>query len=565
MKEDELSPTVIQKINELAEKRREIALLPPEKALTEIFNAPVPEALVQSFPKEDFYFLVKQMGYDDAMDLFAMASNGQWEFLMDMDVWKKDVLDEKEVGKTFARLLDADPKRLVKWVTSDEKEVFELYLYRTVDVRIREHDQDPSDFGDDFFTFDDVMYFKVYADPATDPDRKEAEDVEKFLWTLFSTILEEDMESLRNYVWEAKFILSAEEEEEAYCMRNVRLAESGFAPFDEAIGVYQPIWPNEFEKKAVRKGKEKISQEDSLLPVPQFFTGLFSDTQLFVKALAQIQDANVWRELQVEFAAVSNRLIVADEITIEDRADLTKVVKKAVGYLDIGLDAVIKEMPGRTPVSVLEDFALVDIFRAGYSFVLKSKWDADAFYKESKYPLTFWGEEKMGMLGGLLLPRPLLYDENKTTENRYRDFWNTDDIRFARHELEATKALKTVFDQMNLPMAGAPKWVAWSTLLMTYFANDLIEKKEGALPLSEKEVRWAQGKLFRKKTETEWALNDDMPSALQAWMEKNNGTITPLVEESLTQMWREIEEGSKYVNPDTVSAKYVPYFISEEI
>ena len=566
MKKEKTPAVVAKKIQELSEKRAEIARMEPEKALKAIFDAPVPEALIQSFPPEDLYFLVKQLGYDDALDLLTWASNRQWEFLVDMEVWQKDTLNEKEVGALFARLLEADPKRLARWISTEKKELFGLYLYRTVDVRIREHDQDPSDFGENYFTFDDVMYFQAYADPVTDAERIKTEDVEKFLKTLFSQFLEEDINSVRNHVWEAKFILPAEEEEEAYRLRNVRLAENGFLPFEEAIGLYQAIRPEEFEKKAIRKERTfKKAADLSLVPVPQFFAGMFSFGQLFVKALSNIQDVSIWQELQMEFAALSNRIIVADQVKIEQREDLFKAVQKAVGYLDIGLEIMGKQILGFLPQRCIEEYALIDIFRVGYFSALELKWKADAFRKNNKFPLPFWGEKGMGILGGLFLKHPLFYDEKQKGKSLYRDFWTLEEIKETEKEIEKIIVLSEMFKTLNLDRMGAPVWVSWQALLLTHFAFFILSQKDSQRnPLTEKEIRRFLSDIFETKEKDLWQLRREVPKKLISWLEQQGIIITPLMEEILTDMWKEVAEALQHINPASASGRFVPYLISEE-
>jgi len=83
MKKNIPDRTHLARIAALKKKRVEILSLTPEKALKEILEAPQPAALVHSFPEEDFYFLVNDIGLGDAIDLLSLASNRQWEYILD--------------------------------------------------------------------------------------------------------------------------------------------------------------------------------------------------------------------------------------------------------------------------------------------------------------------------------------------------------------------------------------------------------------------------------------------------------------------------------------------------
>jgi len=135
----------------LSIERREILSLPPEKALERIIDAHQPAALVHSIPEEDFYFLVHDIGHNDSLPLLSLASNKQWEYMIDLQAWKKDRLEITSITKWLNLLFKADPVRLIKWLISEKTEFLEFYLLNNIELRIREHDQDPSDFGEGFF------------------------------------------------------------------------------------------------------------------------------------------------------------------------------------------------------------------------------------------------------------------------------------------------------------------------------------------------------------------------------------------------------------------------------
>ena len=144
----------LQRVLQLQEKRRKILELPPLKALDHILDDPQPAALVHSFPEQDFYLLVNEIGAEDSLPLLSLATNKQWEHIVDLETWQKDRLDPKAVTRWLSLLLEADAKRFFRWFLEEKLEFIELYLFRNIEVRIREHDQDPSDFDDDYFSRD---------------------------------------------------------------------------------------------------------------------------------------------------------------------------------------------------------------------------------------------------------------------------------------------------------------------------------------------------------------------------------------------------------------------------
>ena len=250
MTKDQENSKILERVLQLQEKRREIMELPPEKALDRILGDPQPAALVHSFPEQDFYFLVNEIGPEESLPLLSLATNKQWEHIVDLETWQKDKLDLKMVTRWLSLLQEADPKRFIQWFLQDQLEFIELYLFRNLEVRIREHDQEPSDFGNEYFTLDNTYYYKFIDIPAETETEKAADAQRRALLNrLTQNLASLEHSAFQSVLLEATHIIPGETEEDCYRWRSVRLAEKGFLPFDEAVGIYQPMKPGEVESK----------------------------------------------------------------------------------------------------------------------------------------------------------------------------------------------------------------------------------------------------------------------------------------------------------------------------
>ncbi|MGD8667408.1 MAG: DUF6178 family protein, partial [Desulfobacterales bacterium] len=138
----------LERVQQLQETRRKIMELPPEKALDRILNDRQPAALVHSFPEQDFYLLVNEIGAEDSLPLLSLATNKQWEHIVDLETWQKDHIDINSVTRWMNLLMEADSQRFIHWILNDHLEFMEWYLFKNLEIRIREHDQDPAEFGD---------------------------------------------------------------------------------------------------------------------------------------------------------------------------------------------------------------------------------------------------------------------------------------------------------------------------------------------------------------------------------------------------------------------------------
>ena len=121
--------------------RQDILVGESEKALDMILEAPSPATLVQSFPDQDLYYLMHKIGPYDFIPVLSMARSDQWEYILDVEVWDNDRLDLDYMTKTFDLLFKADPQRLLRWIIKEKPDYFEFYLFKNMEIFIREHDE----------------------------------------------------------------------------------------------------------------------------------------------------------------------------------------------------------------------------------------------------------------------------------------------------------------------------------------------------------------------------------------------------------------------------------------
>ena len=253
-----------QRLALLAKERMRILSLPPEKAGAAILDADMSTALVHSMPVEDFYFLVHEIGPDDCLEILGMASARQWEFFLDMDIWERDRPETGAMTAWLNRFFMADPARFVPWIWNEKPELVEYYLSREIEVRLLEENEDPSDFEDGFFTHDGMFYVRIipegmrngepydptdHVDEQSD-DQDEGTDMRtEFITRFLAGLVDENLKRYQFTLLAATAVNPAESEEDAFRLKNVRLAERGFLPFDEAVGVYAPMGPGDVKKR----------------------------------------------------------------------------------------------------------------------------------------------------------------------------------------------------------------------------------------------------------------------------------------------------------------------------
>ncbi len=575
----------MQRAEELYEQRKQLMKLSPEQAMEKILEYKHPAALVHSFVEQDFYFLIHEIGPEDCNPLLAMASQKQWEYVLDMEIWNQDRIATGDMTRWLYLFFNADPKRLIQWFLSEKTEIIEFYLHKFLNIIIRIHDQDPSDFGDDFFTLDDTFYVRIVdSDEESDSDMLDKELKHQFLSHFLEKLADYDFIQYQKVLLETIHVLPAETEEEAYRLRTLRLAEKGFLPFSEAIGVYQPMTPEEIEKKLIQLRRGIKGPEDIILyrirsPISP---SELADAQesVFSRSLKSVSINDMLPLVQSEFAALCNQLISADRKAVQNRDQLKDVVKKACGYLSIGMEhlsGLRQKMSSDQMAAIIERYPIKWIFRAGYGRVLMLKWRAQRWQRSSWYhskglTLTFWDELRMGVLGGLMIKKPLFFD-NYETGVLYREFESTEDIEKTADALAKIMAMDSMLSLIKIddPLLASEHLLTYKNTLLTLWARNYLGLPETLTPISVEKFGPFYRKLFDRRPDLQHDAYPKVPAEMKMnfinWLIQTTGLdrheMSKGLEDMLEELFNEIENEYTMVTQKDLDPRFVNLFLLE--
>lgn len=573
MTKNNLSPQKQERERALAQDRKSILSLPAEKALEALADHPFPVTLVQSMAEEDFYFLVHHIGPEDALPVLAVASNHQWEYLLDLEVWEKDNIDSHHMTQWLSRLRKADADRFTHWIANEKQEEMTLYMFRNIELHIREYDQDPGEIDEDFFTEDQTYYIRMRPYPKEQEKKEEERDL--FIKDLLNRISVYDHTLYRNFLLASTAIIPAETEEEMYRLRNVRLAEKGMLPVDEAIGVYQPLKPTDLPQRSLKTETFEGRMVETY-PLPIHTDKPAEDADLFTQTLAQIHDEPTLHKLQAEFAGLCNQVIAADQIRIREKKALSKVVGKVGGYISIGLEKAAMESEDKAPyanANMVLNHLLSDIFRVGYGCALTLKWRAEKWHRASwandqGLPISFWGENFLGPLGGLLIKKPLFHD-NYATGVLYREFTSLEDIDKTEDLINRIIAFDDLLSSMNIEV-GPPSGqdlLTYENLLLTLWANYYLNL--GGNVKSPQPMTMAQ---FRQLFRELWQpgapplkVSDAIREIFLGWLADSSGLsaedISHRMAPALEQLFVKIEKELGNVKKKDLDKRFITLFL----
>ena len=520
--------------------------------------------------------MLHEIGPEDALPLLAHASGRQAEFILDQEVWQKDRIDLDITARWLQLMVAADADRFRKWLMREKTDLLEYFLHAAVVVVIREHDQDPSDFGEGFTSFDNVFYFKIIPPPTDEDTSGNAETESKrktLVHRLLSEMADEDHVLYQKILLEAVHLLPAEAEEDAYRWRNVRLSEKGFLPFEEAVGIYQP--PTAAQIQTQRRAAPYAAKgEERVMAVPASPIDLLKKERLYSEALAVLDREAEQRQFSEEFAVLCNRIIVADQALVKNRKDLSTVVKKACGYINIGLEKLSREKEKTAISALIRQYPVAALFSYGFGCALSLKWKAEkwldkSWFKENGMGLGFWGETWLGIIGGVLIKKPLFHD-TRLSDSLYREFETL-------AEIENTRAALTdiiTFDRMlSLVAVSPPKekrnrpqqgFISYKNFILTLWARAFLNLPESAVPIPRRDFEPFYQALW-DRTKAPAKIVQTMKTAFLKWLADKTGMAPEKISEDLghvlEDLFNEVETEYGPVAYGNLDPRFVHHFL----
>ncbi|MEI7817122.1 MAG: DUF6178 family protein [Desulfuromonadales bacterium] len=357
--------------------------------------------LTRAMQPQELYWLFKEVGAPDAMELLGMASPRQFLFILDMELWKGWTFSEDNAIEFLGYILKRSEEHFLELLPHLDFNLLSLLLGRELIVAggIGDLNTDEERLTDWDHTFDDVFLIK-FKNP------EHATIIGSFLelvCRLDNPLYTSLLESVSGEV-------DIESEEECYQAKSGRLADLGFPPHHEALEIYSRINPVTFTPGRHKELLQTV--ETGTLP-EIFLTG-----KTFLERIIIRVDSELFR---MELNYLINTALVADEAHLADVEQMKSVVERVYGYLNIALEYLSEddEIKG---AEILAGEYLKSLFQLGFSIILGLKFRADK-HTDSSYATG-------KALSGLKSSRPLYYRGlDADAVDSYREFREMRDVK----------------------------------------------------------------------------------------------------------------------------------------
>ncbi len=167
--------------------------------------------------------------------------------------------------------------------------------------------------------------------------------------------------------------------EKAYRWRLARTSERGIPSFDEATEIYSPLKPESL-KASVPELKD-FAYPEKFNIAPKFPLMLVDSAPLFKDSIALLENPERVDTLCWEQVYLANKIMVADRMDPSKLEVREEALRKALGYVNIGLEIGASGDPAKG-AKLLARSRLQPIFQVGYQRLMTLKWKATNFLKE---------------------------------------------------------------------------------------------------------------------------------------------------------------------------------------
>ncbi len=448
--------------------------------------------LVALMPPEELYFTLKELDPDNFPEVLRHARSEQVEFVLDLELWKKDRLRPERVQPWLERLHSCGREALSRWLRQLDLGTWVLLLSRVAAVHLADEDRDPFQElpGAAPFTMEGRYY--VTTSPQAEPVIKD----------LLQTLREASPDRYARVVEGLLRDVDSELEEGEYEGRQRRLALRGFPEWEEALAVYARLDAAAPDDLPRRPGAPERDPEAPPTVLPRYPLALpESAPDFFAHALRRLSPGPTLDGLWSELAYLTNKVAVADALDLDTLDSFQLSLRKVASYVSIGLEALCGTDEDEA-ARVLEDRWLQHLFRVGWSPIRALRARARRFFEEGwpqshKERLLFLDSPLPEVLEGLLRAHPLWYaGEGETTS--YRTFRTLGEVRRAERAVEQADYLgRFLMSMVNLHLGDLRQALTrletenlkGSTVFLTALLNAALDRSFRFAPVERELVR----------------------------------------------------------------------------
>lgn len=483
-----------------------------------LFLSRNPEQLVQKLPELEVFLTIKEVGDKDALSLVSLTTPDQFQFLLDLDFWKRDELNPEQILHWLEILLECGEKKIAQFIQSTDPEFIALLLKKF--LRVTTLEGEPVEVEEKMPPFTLDQYYFVHF-----KGRGTREVLEPFL-KIFSLI---DADGYRRLMEALIWDLESDLEETEYRLRNARLAEYGFPEFEESLEIYRFVHPDSLscEERTRSAGKPIESKKSQAT----FYLASLDESPFFSSVLAKIDDPLEQDRLKFEMAALCNGAMVAEPADLSNLEEIGRITKKVFHYLNMSLQCLTREVETKA-LEILHTLPLQKLFQCGVSLTLLLKKKAETilngpWFEADRENLLFLDSPYLERFEGVLKKRPSLHQHGKI-----EDFKNLQELEETQNLLEVVEVIVNFLEKQlgvsphdlkNLDLRGChpEDWqeMRLSTLFLTALANQVLKGSFRFEAIEKTRLNNLFSHIFERDKQGKGVIKMEIKKGLKDWFD----------------------------------------------
>jgi len=317
------------------------------------------------------YYIVREIGLDQALPILLELNQEQLEACIDLDCWNRYDFAVDNLDEWLTAFALAGPEDLARAFFSLDYVVQLLYLAQTVTVYDPDTDQVPEEdtekdtpraaTPDGFFVLDVKNEVALKTHP----------------FSLLDALYQYDPAASHQLLSASRVDLPTQIKEEALRFRNGRMQDIGFAPPEEAAVL--------FSRPATRQPLPRpLKPTDSTISrLPSVYAGPLVATSLLQQALSLITDKDRLSGLEQEIVWAINSAIIAYGENARDIQQITDIAERVRDTISLGMESLLVQEGTGLPdgaaakaAELLEVWSITDLFRHGFGATLGLQQEA---------------------------------------------------------------------------------------------------------------------------------------------------------------------------------------------
>ncbi|MCH8157712.1 MAG: hypothetical protein IID18_08185 [Nitrospinae bacterium] len=288
--------------------------------------SPKANEVIRGLPPEEVYLLVKEVGFGDALPVLALMTEHQLQYGFDLEWWHKDRFLPERALEWIDILDQCGDSHIMEWFETEDFEQKVVLLQALIKV----YKQD--EMTDSYEGVEDLEHFTP--DGVYDIFFKASES--KPLKATLMLLRHEDQALFYALLEAVIWYPVTQTVEKAYRSRLSRTSERGIFDFEEAFEIYSRMDPESL--KASVPELSDFAYSEQLNIAPKFPLTSVESVPFFKDSVSLLENPERIDTLCWELIYLANKVMVADQ---EDPSDLEvrkETLRKALGYVNIGLE-----------------------------------------------------------------------------------------------------------------------------------------------------------------------------------------------------------------------------------